>query len=82
MRPHMLAALAPVGAKLPLKESESGSAENKESFGEVRKAKIRGVESAGMLCSVAELGLEKNSRKYRRYERSGRSGRYRNCKKK
>ena len=55
----MLAALAPVGAKLPLREKAEELKENRESFWEVRKAKIRGVESSGMLCSAEELGLEK-----------------------
>ena len=49
--PNMFAALAPVGAKLPPKETGGN-------FWEVRKAKIRGVESFGMLCSASELGIE------------------------
>ncbi|MBW1645829.1 MAG: phenylalanine--tRNA ligase subunit beta [Deltaproteobacteria bacterium] len=41
-------ALAPVGTKLP-----NGL--------QIKKSKIRGVVSAGMLCSAAELGLEEES---------------------
>ena len=33
----------------------------KLSGGELKKAKIRGVESEGMICSAAELGLEGDS---------------------
>ncbi|MEN7344125.1 MAG: phenylalanine--tRNA ligase subunit beta [Pseudomonadota bacterium] len=44
VRPDMTVALAQVGAKLP------GGIK-------IRKSKLRGVESAGMLCSAAELGL-------------------------
>ena len=43
VREQMWAALAPLGAKLPAVE--------------IRKAKIRGVESCGMLCSASELAL-------------------------
>ena len=39
--------VAKVGAKLP--------------GGEIKKGKIRGVESNGMLCSMAELGLDNKS---------------------
>ena len=64
VRPNMLAALAPVGAKLPLREKNTellDSEKNRESSCKVRKAKIRGLESFGMLCSAEELGLERIS---------------------
>lgn len=48
MRAGLTVALAPVGAKLP-----NGM--------EIRAAKIRGVDSNGMLCSESELGLAKES---------------------
>jgi len=47
-RENILVAVATVGAKLP-----NGL--------KIKKAKVRGVESNGMLCSAAELGLEENS---------------------
>ncbi len=50
---EMLVALAPVGTRLPQSDEPKP-----KGFLEIRKAKIRGVESAGMLCSAAELGLE------------------------
>lgn len=31
----------------------------KLSFGKIKRAKLRGVESAGMICSLAELGIDK-----------------------
>ena len=40
---------AMIGAKLPANGAEPGM--------EIRKAKLRGVESSGMLCSARELGL-------------------------
>ena len=44
----LLVAVATVGAKLP-----NGL--------KIKKAKVRGIESNGMLCSASELGLEDNS---------------------
>ena len=48
VRPDLLVAVATVGTKLP-----NGL--------EIKQAKVRGVESNGMLCSASELGLEENS---------------------
>ena len=48
VRPELMVAVAIVGAKLP-----NGL--------KIKKAKVRGVESNGMLCSAAELNLEENS---------------------
>lgn len=48
VRAGLTVALAPIGAKLP-----NGM--------EIRAAKIRGVDSSGMLCSESELGLAKES---------------------
>ncbi|NPA24432.1 MAG: phenylalanine--tRNA ligase subunit beta [Deltaproteobacteria bacterium] len=48
MKAGDLVALAPVGTRLP-----NGMA--------IKKAKIRGIASTGMLCSAAELGLEEES---------------------
>jgi len=48
VREDLLVAVATVGAKLP-----NGL--------KIKKAKVRGVESNGMLCSASELGLEENS---------------------
>ncbi len=48
MKAGDLVALAPVGTRLP-----NGL--------QIKKSKIRGVVSAGMLCSAAELGLEEES---------------------
>lgn len=48
VRKDLLVATAKVGAKLP-----NGL--------KIKKAKVRGVESVGMLCSAAELGLEESS---------------------
>lgn len=50
VRAGMLVPLAPVGATVPGKDGAGL---------EIRAAKIRGVDSAGMLCSALELGLEK-----------------------
>ena len=48
VRADMLVAVAKVGAKLP-----NGL--------KIKKAKVRGAESLGMLCSASELGLEEES---------------------
>ena len=49
----MLVALAPIGTKL-IKTEEASQNSN---ILEIRKAKIRGIESFGMICSANELGL-------------------------
>jgi phenylalanyl-tRNA synthetase beta chain len=48
---------ARIGAQLPVNSSEPGAA---TSF-TIKKAKLRGVESFGMLCSAEELGLSESS---------------------
>ena len=48
VRPDLMVAVATVGAKLP-----NGL--------KIKKAKVRGIESFGMLCSAAELGLAESS---------------------
>jgi len=48
VRPKLKVAVATVGAQLP-----NGL--------KIKKAKVRGLESNGMLCSASELGLEENS---------------------
>jgi len=48
VRSGLMVAVATVGAKLP-----NGL--------KIKKAKVRGLESNGMLCSASELGLEENS---------------------
>ena len=48
VRADLMVAVATVGAKLP-----NGL--------KIKKAKVRGIESSGMLCSASELGLEENS---------------------
>ena len=53
-RAGLKSALAVVGAKLP------GAAGGPEGL-EIKAAKLRGVESAGMLCSAKELGLADTS---------------------
>ncbi len=55
VRPHMFVALAPVGTMLPLSDTEN---KGEVKIIEIRKAKIRGIESFGMLCSAQELQLE------------------------
>ena len=45
-----------VGAKLP--SSQSGTSD--QEILEIRRAKLRGVESSGMLCSARELGLSQD----------------------
>lgn len=50
VRAGMYAPLAPVGAKVPGKDGAGL---------EIKASKIRGQDSAGMLCSAVELGLEK-----------------------
>ncbi len=45
-----------IGAKLP--SSQSGTAN--QTVLEIKKAKLRGVESSGMLCSARELGLSQD----------------------
>lgn len=47
--------VALIGAKLPMPENEKG-----EKFFEIKKAKLRGVESNGMICAEDELGLGEN----------------------
>ncbi|MEX1196949.1 MAG: phenylalanine--tRNA ligase subunit beta [Pseudohongiellaceae bacterium] len=51
----MKAPLARIGASLPAPDAEDGKPFR------IRKAKLRGVESQGMLCSPAELGLSEDS---------------------
>ncbi len=48
IRENTIVVLAPIGATLP---SENGNLR-------IKKAKLRGVESSGMLCSAGELGLQ------------------------
>lgn len=48
VRPGLMVAVATVGAKLP-----NGL--------KIKRAKVRGIESIGMLCSASELGLEEQS---------------------
>jgi len=49
--PGQLVAVARIGARLPVAGGEPG-----ETF-KIKKSKIRGVESCGMICSERELGL-------------------------
>ena len=51
-RPGITVPFADLGAKLPITDKEG-----KPAILEIKKAKIRGFESTGMLCSEAELGL-------------------------
>ncbi|WDE98084.1 phenylalanine--tRNA ligase subunit beta [Lentisphaera profundi] len=51
-RPGITVPFADLGAKLPITDKEG-----KPTILEIKKAKIRGFESTGMLCSEAELGL-------------------------
>ncbi|MBU2099469.1 MAG: phenylalanine--tRNA ligase subunit beta [Gammaproteobacteria bacterium] len=48
---------ATIGAELPVRSPEPGAA---ASF-RIKKAKLRGIESFGMLCSADELGMAENS---------------------
>ena len=58
VKASMWVALAPLGTRLPQTSTPNAETNSSEpSFIEIRKAKIRGVESCGMLCSMAELGL-------------------------
>lgn len=52
-RPGLTVAFAPVGARLPKDTKEK---QQDKAF-EITEAEIRGVPSAGMLCSESELGL-------------------------
>jgi phenylalanyl-tRNA synthetase beta chain len=45
-----------IGAKLPSSQSGTGN----QTVLEIKKAKLRGVESSGMLCSARELGLSQD----------------------
>jgi phenylalanyl-tRNA synthetase beta chain len=49
--PGQLVAVARIGTHLPVQDGEPG-----ETF-KIKKSKIRGVESCGMICSERELGL-------------------------
>ena len=51
-RPGITVPFADLGAKLPIIDKQG-----KPAILEIKKAKIRGFESTGMLCSEAELGL-------------------------
>jgi len=57
VRPGLKVPYATVGAVLPGKAADGGAA---SSF-TIRQAKLRGVESNGMLCSAEELGLAETS---------------------
>jgi phenylalanyl-tRNA synthetase beta chain len=48
VRPHLKVAVATIGANLPNNLK-------------IKKAKLRGIESSGMICSLSELGLAKTS---------------------
>ena len=48
VRPHLKVAIATIGANLPNNIK-------------IKKAKLRGIESYGMICSISELGLAKTS---------------------
>lgn len=48
IRENVYIALAPVGSEIP----------GPEGVLKIKKAKLRGVESSGMMCSVKEMGLE------------------------
>lgn len=62
VRAGMYAPLAQIGASLgPAANNNGGSGDRVEKFLKIRKAKLRGVESQGMLCSAEELGLEEKS---------------------
>ncbi|MDO9519597.1 MAG: phenylalanine--tRNA ligase subunit beta [Pseudohongiella sp.] len=53
VRAGLIVPYATIGAKLPVKSPEPGAA---SSF-TIKKAKLRGIESHGMLCSAEELGM-------------------------
>ncbi len=55
-RPGIKVPFADIGARLLGKDKKGQSVDF-----EIRKTRIRGIESVGMLCSKAELGLEENS---------------------
>lgn len=57
VRPGLKVPYARVGARLPVKSPERDAA---TAF-TIKKAKLRGIESFGMLCSADELGLSENS---------------------
>lgn len=57
VRPGLKVAYATVGAELPVSDPEPGKA---SSF-RIRQARLRGVESSGMLCSADELGLSEEA---------------------
>ncbi|MDP2127708.1 MAG: phenylalanine--tRNA ligase subunit beta [Pseudohongiella sp.] len=53
VRAGLIVPYATIGAELPVKSPEPGAA---SSF-TIKKAKLRGIESHGMLCSAEELGM-------------------------
>ena len=57
VRPGLKVPYATVGAELPVKAAETGST---ATFN-IKKARLRGIESAGMLCSADELGLAESA---------------------
>ena len=57
VRPGLKVPYATVGAELPVKAAETGS----PATFNIKKARLRGIESAGMLCSADELGLAESA---------------------